>query len=158
MITQEGLARLTEELVRLKTDGRRQVAARLQQAVACEAHRGENADYLDACDEQELLERRISVLEERLRSAELVEPRLDNGRIDVGERVRLRDLESDERLEVELVGPVEADVFAGRVSVASPLGKAILGLRRGQIADVDAPRGRLRFKIVAVDVPAPSPG
>lgn len=158
MITQEGLARLTEELVRLKTDGRRQVAARLQQAVACEANRGENADYLDACDEQELLERRISVLEERLRSAELVEPRLDNGRIDVGERVRLRDLESDERLEVELVGPVEADVFAGRVSVASPLGEAILGLRRGQIADVDAPRGRLRFKIVAVDVPAPSPG
>jgi transcription elongation GreA/GreB family factor len=70
-------------------------------------------------------------------------------------RVRVRALDSGERLELELVGPLESDATAGRISVVSPLGRAILGLRRGQIAEVDAPRGRLRFKILAVEAPQP---
>jgi transcription elongation factor GreA len=154
VITQEGLARLTEELEGLKTEGRRAVAERLKQAAACEANRGENADYLDAREDQALLERRIAVLEERLRSAEIVEPELGNGRVDVGERVLVHDLEADERLELELVGPAEADAGVGRISIASPVGRAILGLRRGEVADVEAPRGTLRFKVLAVELPA----
>ena len=69
----------------------------------------------------------------------------------MGERVRVRDLESGQRLEFELVGPLESDARVGRISIVSPLGRAILGLRRGEIADVDAPRGRLQFKILAVE-------
>ena len=65
--------------------------------------------------------------------------------------MRVRELESGARLELELVGPLESDAASGRISVASPLGRAILGLRRGQIAEVDAPRGRLQFKILAVE-------
>jgi len=152
VITREGLERLRAELERLTTDGRRELAERLRRAAGSEANGFENADYLGARDDQALLERRIALLEERLRSTQLVEPRLGNGRIDVGERVRLRDLASGARLEIELVGPFESDAAAGRISIASPLGQAIVGLRRGQIAQVDAPRGRLQFKVLAVEV------
>jgi transcription elongation factor GreA len=155
VITRDGLLRLSEELERLKTGGRREIAERLKHANG-EANLAENADYLHAREEQALLERRIALLEGRLRSAQLVEPRLGNGRVDVGERVRLRDLASGKLLELELVGPLEGDPSAGRVSVASPLGRAIVGLRRGEVADVDAPRGRLQFRIVTVEPPAPA--
>jgi transcription elongation factor GreA len=150
LITRAGLARLTEELDRLTGEGRREIAERLQRAVANETNHAENADYLAVRDDQVLLERRIAQLEERLLSAQLTDPDPENGRIDVGERVRLRALDTGTRLEVELVGRLEADPSRGRISIVSPLGQAILGLRRGEIADVDAPRGRLRYKILAV--------
>ena len=156
VITQAGLARLSEELERLTTEGRRAIAERLKDAAASEPNRAENADYLDAREEQALLERRIARLEERLRTARVVDPQPGNGRVDVGERVRLRDLESGERLELELVGPLEADPSAGRISVVSPLGKAVVGLRRGQVASVDAPLGRRRLRVVAVEPPTPA--
>jgi transcription elongation factor GreA len=130
VITPEGLTRLREELERLRT------------------MRTESAESL--------LERRIAVLEQRLWAARLVEPQPGNGRVDVGERVRLHDLDSGERLELELVGPLEADPSEGRISVVSPLGKAVVGLRRGQIAGVDTPLGRRRVKVVAVEPPPPA--
>jgi transcription elongation factor GreA len=136
VITRDGVARLRAELERLQRVWRR--------------------SYQDAREERELLERRIALLEQRLRVVRLVEPQPGNGRVDVGERVRLRDLDSGERLELELVGPLEADPSAGRVSVVSPLGKAVIGLRRGQVAGVDAPVGRRRLKVVAVEPPAPA--
>jgi transcription elongation factor GreA len=151
IITREGLRRLSDELERLKVDGRRSVAERIALAVATESNRDENAEFQEARTEQALLEQRIATLEERVRSAMLVEPRLGNGRVDVGERVRVRDLATGERLDLELVGPFEADPFAGRISIASPVGKAIVGLRRGQIADVEAPRGRRQYKVLAVE-------
>jgi transcription elongation factor GreA len=157
VITREGLMRLSEELEHLTTEGRRAVAERLKQASASEANAVESADYLDAREKQALLERRIAVLEERLREARLVEPQPGNGRIDVGERVRLRDLDSGERFEIDLVGPLEVDPAAGRISVASPLGKAIVGLRRGEIAAVDAPLGERRYKVLAVEPPLRGP-
>lgn len=151
VITRDGLARLSEELERLTTEGRREIAERLGRVASTEANRGESADYLGAREDQERLERRIALLEERLRSASVVEPQLGNGRIDVGERVRLRDVASGKRLVVELVGQHESDASAGRISVASPLGRAIVGLRRGQIAEVDAPQGTRLFKVLAVE-------
>ncbi|HET7128847.1 MAG TPA: transcription elongation factor GreA [Gaiellaceae bacterium] len=151
VITPHGLERLSAELENLTTDGRREIADRLRHAAAGEPNRSENAEYLQVREDQALLERRIALLEERLRSAQVVEPKPGNGQVDVGERVRVRELESGARLELELVGPLESDARVGRISVASPLGRAILGLRRGQIAEVDAPRGRLQFKILAVE-------
>jgi transcription elongation factor GreA len=154
VITPDGLERLSAELEQLTTAGRREIAERLRHAAASEANRAESADYLGVREDQALLERRIALLEGRLQSAQVVEPQAGNGRIDVGERVRLRDLDSGERLEVELVGPLESDAAMGRISIASPLGQAIIGLRRGQIAKVDAPRGRLHFKVLAVEADA----
>jgi transcription elongation factor GreA len=151
--TREGLARLHEELEHLTTVERRGIAERLRQAAASEANRAENGDYVDAREQQALLERRIALLEERLRSARLVEPKPGNGRVDVGERVHVRDLATGDRLELELVGRLEADPDAGRISVLSPLGKAIVGLKRGQVVDVDTPVGRRRFKVLEVEPP-----
>lgn len=154
VITREGLERLSEELRRLEGEGRRLVAERLRQAAANETNLAESADYLDARQEQARLERRIALLVERIRSTRVVEPCVGNGRVDPGERVRVRDLASGRPLELELVGSVEADVAAGRVSVASPLGRALVGLRAGEIAAVDAPRGRLGYEVLAVELPA----
>ncbi|HET7571902.1 MAG TPA: transcription elongation factor GreA [Gaiellaceae bacterium] len=152
-ITREGFERLNEELERLTGPGRREIAERFRQAAAGEASTDENADYHAVREEQGLLERRIALLEARLRAARVVDPLPGNGRIDVGERFRLRDVDSGERLELELVGSLEADPSAGRVSVVSPLGKAIHGGRPGEVVEVDAPRGRLRFEILAVEPP-----
>jgi transcription elongation factor GreA len=156
VITRDGLERLNAELKQLTTDGRREVADRLRHAAASESNREENADYLGVREDQAFLERRIALLEDRLRSAQVIEPQLGNGRVDVGERVRVSALDSGKRLELELVGPLESDPSCGRISVASPLGQAIVGLRRGQIAEVDAPRGRLQFKILAVEAAEPA--
>jgi transcription elongation factor GreA len=149
VITYGGLARLREELERLTTDGRRMVADRLRHALSTQANGSENADYLAAREEQALLEHRIALLQERLGSARPVEPQPGNGLVDVGERVRVRDLDSGERLDLELVGPLETDVAAGRISLASPLGRAIVGRRRGEVVEVDAPRGPIRYRILA---------
>jgi transcription elongation factor GreA len=156
VITKEGLERLSEELERLKLDGRRAVAERLRHAATSEANFTQNADYIDARQELVSLEERIALLEQRLRSARVVAPSLGNGRVDVGERVRVRDLASGKRLEVVLVGPLESDFSAGRVSVASPLGKALIGLRCGDVADVRTPRGNRSFKVLAVEPPQPA--
>ena len=156
LITPAGLARLREELERLTTIRRQEIAERIRHAVSSERNLVENGDYHDAREEQALLERRIIILQERIVDAEVVAPDAENGVLDVGERVRLRDLENDEEVQYELVGSFEANPFAGRISVASPLGRALLGRRGGEVATVDAPRGRLRFKILEIEGPPDS--
>ena len=154
VITRDGFKRLHEELERLKGTERLRVADRLRRATTTEANLTQNMEYLDAREEKLQLEQRIFLLRERLQSARLVRPRLGNGRVDPGERLRVREVTSGDTLELELVGQLEADVAAGRVSVASPLGQALVGLRKGEIARVDAPRGRFTFEVLAVEVPA----
>lgn len=154
VITSEGFERLTKKLEQLKSEERRRVADRLRGAMTGEANLAQNTEYLDARDEKVRLEQRIGLLRERLRSARVVAPRLGNGRVDLGERVRVREVTTGRLLELELVGQLEGDVSAGRVSVASPLGQALVGLREGEIAQVDAPRGRFGFQVMAVEVPA----
>jgi transcription elongation factor GreA len=150
LITPAGLARLTEELDRLRTEGRREIAERLRRSISTDADARENADYQAAREEQALLEARIARLEGQLRSARVAEPEVANGLVDVGERVRLRDLDSGRRLEYEVVGSLEADPTVGRISFESPLGRALLGRRRGDVAVVEAPRGPRHVEIVAV--------
>jgi transcription elongation factor GreA len=150
LITPEGLARVQAELERLRTEGRRQVAELLRQAAAAEADTLESADYRAAREEKTRLEMRIAQLEARLASIEVAEPDGANGVLDLGERVRLRNLETGARVEYEVVGSLEADLGAGQISAASPVGRAVLGRRRGEIAVVDAPVGRVRFKILSI--------
>lgn len=150
-ITPVGLARLQAELERLTTVGRDEIGERLREALGAETNGADTPGYRDVCEDQALLELRIGLLERRIASARIVEPGDANGVIDLGERVRLRDVDSGERLRFELVGPFEADPFEDRVSIASPIGRALLGLRRGEVAIVDTPRGRRRLKVLTVD-------
>jgi len=152
LITRAGLARLREQLEHLTTTRRHEIAERIRHAVSSERNMAENADYQDAREEQALLERRIAILQERIADAHVVDPDAENGVLDVGERVRVRDLENDEEMQYQLVGSHEADPLAGRISAASPLGRALLGRRDGDVAVVDAPKGRLRFKILEIQL------
>src|ERR1051326_5247750 len=126
VITTEGFERLNKELDRLRSEERRRVADRLRRATMTEANLAQNMEYVDAREEKIQLEHRIALLKGKLRSARVVGPCLGNGRVDVGERVRVREVTSGHSLELELVGQLEADVAAGRISVASPLGKALV--------------------------------
>jgi transcription elongation factor GreA len=151
LITVDGFARLCEDLERLKTIGRREMTERIRHAVSTDADASANADYLAAREEQALLEARIARLEHGLTAARVVEPDADNGVVDLGERVRLRDLDTGARHEFELVGSLEADPGAGRISAESPLGRALIGRRRGDVALVDAPKGQVRFRILGIE-------
>jgi len=151
LITPAGLARLEAELERLQTTGRLEAAERLRQAASSEADLSASADYQAAREEQARLEGRIARLAQRLAAIQIAESYAGNGVLDLGERVRLRDLDTGKRVEYEVVGMFETDLPAGRISAASPLGRALLGRRRGEIALVDAPSGPLRFKILAIE-------
>jgi transcription elongation factor GreA len=153
LITLDGLSRLCSELDELKTIGRQEVADRIRYAVSVEADPSMSADYLAAREEQARLEARIALLEERLAAARVAGPDGANDTVDLGERVRLRDLETGRRIEYELVGTFEADPTAGRISAESPVGRALIGRRRGEVALVRAPRGEVRLRIDAIEVP-----
>jgi transcription elongation factor GreA len=150
LITPAGLARLEAELDRLRTEGRREVADRLRQAAATEADVTESADYRVAREEKDRLEARIAQLEQRLAATEVAEADEGNGVIDLGEHVRLRNLDTGVRIEYQVVGTLEADLPTGRISAVSPLGRALLGRRRGDVVLVDAPGGVRRFKILRI--------
>jgi transcription elongation factor GreA len=153
VITNDGLARLTAELEHMKTAGRDEIAERIRTAVMQNANIVESAEYHEARDDQARLERRIAVLAERIATAELAAPDDANDLVDVGERVRLRDLENGRRVEYELVGALEADVSTGRISVLSPVGRALLGRRKGEVTVVEAPKGSIRLKILSIVTP-----
>jgi transcription elongation factor GreA len=150
LITVEGLARLSAELERLRTFGRREITERLRAAMSTDADASANADYQAAREEQALLEARIDRLERQLDAARVAGPDAGNDVVDLGERVRLRDLETGKRLEYELVGTFEADPAAGRISAESPLGRALLGRRKGEVAVVEAPRGLRQLRITSI--------
>jgi transcription elongation factor GreA len=149
-MTRAGLERATENLERLKTVGRREIAERIRQAMTAEANAAENGDYFDARQDQALLERRIGLLEQRLEGARIAEPDGTNGVVDVGERVRLHDLDTGEQIQFELVGSLESDPAAGRISAESPVGRALLGRHRGEVAVAAAPKGNVRFRILEI--------
>src|SRR5262249_45179045 len=119
-ITLAGLAGLCEELTRLKTTGRQEIADRLRDAASMEADVNANAGYIAAREEQAHLEARISQLEQRLATTRVVEPDGANDIVDLGERVRLRDLDTGSRGEYPPVGPYEAAPGAGRISAEAP--------------------------------------
>jgi transcription elongation factor GreA len=153
LITPAGLVRLSDELERLRTAGRRAVTERIRASISTDADATANADYQAAREEQGLLEARIALLEQRLADAVVAQPDATNDVVDLGERVRLHDLETDARLEYELVGSLEADPTDGRISAESPLGRALIGRRKGEVAAFRAPRGRRRLRIVTVTQP-----
>ena len=153
LVTAEGYQRLCSELELLRTEGRRATSDRLREA-RDDGHLEDNPALVDVLEEQAQLERRIATLEERLAAARIAEPSRD-GSAGIGSSVRLRDLETRELVEYEVVGVREGNAGEGRVSVDAPVGRALLGALAGDVVTVACPRGELRFEVLSVGGAAP---
>src|SRR5215210_808468 len=133
VLTKEGYEKLKREIEHLRNDKRREVAERIR--IAREF--AENAEYDDAKNEQAMLEHRIAQLEERLLSARVIEKReISKDVVSLGSHVRLRDVEAKKTLEYHIVGSAEANPAENKLSNESPVGKAILGHKKGETIEV----------------------
>jgi transcription elongation factor GreA len=150
ILTPEGYEKLKHEIEHLSTSKRREVAERIR--VAREfGDIAENAEYDDAKNEQMLLEHRIATLEERLKAARVIEKgEVVTGVVSVGAKVRLRDMDAGETVEYHIVGSAEANPAEQKLSNESPVGRAIIGRKKGEVVEVTAPRGSLKYKILDI--------
>ena len=153
LITPEGLEKLKEELEHLETNKRREVAERIKEAREF-GDISENSEYDDAKNEQMMLEQKIAQLEERLRSAQVVDTSdLSTDIVKVGVTVIIKDEKTGESDKYTIVGSAEAKPSEKRLSNESPVGKALLGHKRGDTVDVSLPSGKKRkLKITKIDV------
>ena len=110
----------------------------------------ENSEYDEAKNAQAFLEGEISDLEQKIRTAKVIENKSKN-RIDVGSTVVIEDTEDGSRMTVKIVGSTESDPFKGLISNESPVGRALVGAKVGQIVEVEAPVGLLKYKIVSIE-------
>jgi transcription elongation factor GreA len=150
ILTPEGHEKLKEEIEYLSTAKRREVAERIKQAREF-GDIAENSEYDDAKNEQAMLEHRIALLEERLKDARVIDSGdVTTDVVSVGTIVRLRDIDAKETIEYTIVGSAEADPAEYRLSNESPVGRAILGRKKGETVEVTAPRGSLKYKIMDI--------
>ena len=150
ILTPEGYERLKQEIEELSTTKRREVAERIR--IAREfGDIAENAEYDDAKNEQMLLEHRIATLEERMRDARVIDKKsVPKDVVSVGATVRLRDVDAKQTVEYHIVGSAEANPSENKLSNESPVGKAIIGKKKGETVEVAAPRGKMKFKILEI--------
>lgn len=153
LLTAEGLAALQEELQTLKIDRRREVASRLEEAIAL-GDLSENAEYAEAKEEQGQIEARIIELEEKLRRVEIIET--DKGgkkatKVSIGSTVSvIGTREDDEEMTYTIVGSMEVDSLQGRISNESPLGRALIGLKVGDKATYQGPGGTYVYEVLSI--------
>ncbi len=150
ILTREGFEKLKVEIEHLSTDKRREVADRIR--VAREfGDISENAEYDDAKNEQAMLEHKIAQLEERLLNARVIHKKdVDLSVVSIGAKVRLKDVDANQTVEYTIVGSAEANPSELKLSNESPVGKAIIGKKKGETVEVSAPRGSLKYKILDI--------
>ena len=141
ILTPEGHEKLKHEIEYLSSDKRREVAERIR--VAREfGDISENAEYDDAKNEQAMLEHKIAQLEDRLLSARVIDAGdVDTSVVSIGATVRLKDMDANETVEYQIVGSAEANPSEQKLSNESPVGRAIIGKKKGEVVEVAAPRG-----------------
>jgi transcription elongation factor GreA len=150
ILTVDGLKMLEEELELLKTVKRREVAERIKQAIGF-GDISENSEYEDAKNEQAFIEGRILTLEKMLRNAKIIDDEnINTSVVSIGSTVLLKDLEYGDQFEYTIVGSVEADPGANKISNESPVGRAILGLTKGNVVEVSVPAGQLKYQIIDI--------
>lgn len=153
LLTKNGLKRIQEELEQLRTEGRERIAERLESAFAD----GQDDEFVDnaeleaARNEQSFLEGRIRELEEILGNYQLIEENGPRDTVTVGNWVTVVEEDSEEEERYHLVGAAEADPAAGRISNESPLGKSLLGAKKGDTVIVNAPNGVINFRITKIE-------
>ena len=150
-MTIEGAQRLKVELQRLKTVERPAVILAIAEARS-HGDISENADYDAAKERQGFIEGRIADVESKLANAQVIDPAtIDaDGRVVFGATVELADGNSEERVVYQIVGDDEADIKHGKISVSSPLARALIGKSQGDVADVQAPAGVRSYEVISI--------
>jgi transcription elongation factor GreA len=150
MLTEEGLEKIKKELHELKTVKRKEIAEKISNAVAF-GEIAENAEYRAAKNEQAFIEGRILTLEKVIENYELIDrSKNDHTVVSPGSKIIVEDLKKKEKLEYTLVDYVESDPSSGKISIASPIGKSILGKKVGDKLKIRVPAGNLNYKILEI--------
>ncbi len=150
VLTAEGLARLEKELQHLKTVRRREVAERIKRALEF-GDISENSEYDDAKNEQAFVEGRIITLEKMLRNSRVVdEESIDASIITIGSKVTVKNLNTGDTMSFMIVGSAESDPSENRISDESPVGRALIGKKVGDVVEIDVPAGKLNYEVMEV--------
>ena len=150
ILTYEGLKKLEDELQDLKVVKRKEVADKIKEARE-QGDLSENAEYDAAKDEQRDIEARIEEIEKILKNAEVVvEDDVNLDKINIGCSVRIYDMEFDEELEYKIVGSTEANSLKGKISNESPVGKALMGKKVGDLVTVETQAGEISYKVLEI--------
>ena len=150
LLTAEGLKILEDELEDLKVNRRKEVSQKIKEARE-QGDLSENAEYDAAKDEQRDIAARIEAIEKILKNAEVIdESDVDTNKISIGCKVKIRDLEFNEDLEYKIVGSSEANSLKGKISNESPVGKALIGAKKGQTVSVETQAGVFKYKVLGI--------
>ena len=150
ILTQEGYNNLEKELEYLKTEKRVEIAERIKVALGF-GDLSENSEYDEAKNAQAENEVKIAELENKLRHAKIIDEKdIDTKTVQIGNTVKLHDIEFDEEVEYTIVGSTEVNLAENRISNESPIGKALLGAKKGATVDVEAPAGIIQYKILSI--------
>ncbi len=149
-LTEEGLKKLKDDIVHLKTIQRPLISKQIAEA-RDKGDLSENAEYDAAKDAQGLLELRISKLESLLSNSRLVdESKIDTSKVSILSKVKLKNLSNKMEVSYTLVAENEADLKSGKISVTSPIGKGLLGKKPGETVEIAVPSGKLTFEVIEI--------
>ena len=150
ILTQEGYDNLDKELNYLKTEKRAEIADRIKVALGF-GDLSENSEYDEAKTAQAENEVKIAELENKIRHAKIIdEKEIDTDTVQIGNTVKVLDIEFDEKVEYTIVGSTEVNLAENKISNESPLGAALLGAKKNQTVDVNAPAGIMKYKILQI--------
>lgn len=150
ILTYEGLVKLEKELEEYKSVKRKEVSERIKQALAF-GDITENSEYDEAKNEQAFIEGRIATIENMLKKAKVIdEEDITTDVVNIGSKVKVRDLEDDEEVEYTIVGSAEADPIDLKISNESPVGRAMIGNKIGSVVEISVPDGVLKYEILNI--------
>ena len=150
LLTQEGYNKLEEELNYLRTEKRTEIADRIKVALGF-GDLSENSEYDEAKNAQAENEVRIAELENKIRYAKIIDEKdIDTETVQVGNIVKVLDMEFDEKIEYTIVGSTEVNLAENKISNESPLGSALLGAKKNKVVEVNAPAGIMKYKILSI--------
>ena len=150
LVTQEGYENLEKELDYLKTEKRTEIAERIKVALGF-GDLSENSEYDEAKNAQAANEIKIAELENKIRYARIIdESEIDTKTVQVGNKVKILDMEYNEELEYTIVGSTEVDLSQNKISNESPIGKALLGAKKNQVVEAVTPGGVTKYKVLAI--------
>lgn len=150
LLTEEGYKKMEAELEKLKTETRAEIAERIKVALGF-GDLSENSEYDEAKNAQAENEDKIAELEAKLRFAKIIDDsEIDTKKVQVGNTVKVLDMEFDEEIEYTIVGTTEADITQNKISNESPIGSALLGAKKNQVVEVQVPAGVSKYKILSI--------